>query len=110
MRTDDPFALQPECICTGCTLLDMQQTRHVHGDLHIVGRALVFNAVLHNNETYWVYERRGGIVLRAQFVVSVMDGAFFERRGVIAFDAASCVLNEPLIAKLRRAGVYWPTG
>lgn len=81
----------PICLITGCRLIVPQMGAHAWGDLHMVGTSFVFNAVLENGETAWEFTKpRTG-----DKEISIMDGApFFERRGVIVFDALHSVFNQ----------------
>lgn len=89
------------CIITGCELVAYGR-KWCHGDLHAVGGAYVFNAVLVNGETYWRYKDFPGderMILR-------IDGDYFERRGVIVMAQTAGVLNDRA-AKYVSTPVSW---
>ncbi len=79
------------CLITGCDLVDVAGGRWVHGDLHAVGGAFVFNACLHRKdclaekqvagETAWEYG--GGTEEGSKLLVLLPHAQTFERRGVI---------------------------
>jgi hypothetical protein len=78
------------CIITGAELFDEQSCRWVHGDLHRVGDAYVFNAVLdEKGEAAWTEGEPEG----TQRVLQV-HGYYFERRGLFVCDRTAASLNK----------------
>lgn len=87
---------QPRCIITGCTLFMEAYNRSVHGDLHMVGNTYVFNACLgEDGESFWNYDPKPLDELRQ--CALIVDGGFFERRGVIVIDNYDARLNTAAI-------------
>lgn len=80
----------PKCLITGCTLLDDNQERWVHGDLYLVGGCYVFNACMTKGESAWQY--RGAPADNTRILR--VSGDFFERRGVIVVDSEVTALNK----------------
>ena len=74
------------CLITGCALTFENEAKSVWGDLHRIGDAYVFNAVLIDGEARWQYGPDAACPnVMKQLVVSSRcppDG-IFERRGVI---------------------------
>lgn len=68
------------CIKTGCDLHVVNAGKWVHGDLHEVGGALVFNACVNDGEAAW----HVGEPPRPDD--AVQTNTYFERRGVIVLD------------------------
>jgi hypothetical protein len=88
------------CIITGCTL--RIGNKHVGGDLHQIGSAYVFNAILDGSSgANWLYDEPA-------FCTKEIDATeclqFFERRGVIIFDDRA-VLNDEALAYLAKASL-----
>jgi hypothetical protein len=84
----------PKCIITGCALVVPNAGRHVHGDLHVVGNAMVFNAVVDEGAAAWEYGDTDAVIASSRRVVVVDSNLYFERRGVFAFDKTSASFNE----------------
>lgn len=81
----------PRCLITGCELVAINTGAKAHGDLHQVGNAYVFNAVLdEHGETKWT---RGGTPTRSNWV-ALHTGDVFERRGVLVFALGDAALSE----------------
>lgn len=81
-----------ECIITGCGLLIPAEGKWAHGDLHMVGTCFVFNAAMHNGETEWTLRKVGEEV--SNRVIILDQPYYFERRGVIIFDAMHSHFNQ----------------
>lgn len=80
---------RPECLITGCALLLPRARQWAWGDLHRVGDAWIFNAVLDGRgETNWRYEE-----LYAVQRILIARGSYFERRGVIVIAGEAAYLN-----------------
>lgn len=78
-----------KCLITGCDLVDDNTGYWVHGDLHEVGGAYVFNCCLKDGEAAWTRGR-----YPAGRRLCVCTGAqFFERRGVLVVAAKDAQLN-----------------
>lgn len=82
-----------ECMITGCALRrEHFEHEYAWGDLHRIGNVWVFNAVLHNGETWWTHAlypdegKRRGIDLR-EFT------PYFERRGVWVIEGGMELLD-----------------
>lgn len=92
------------CLATGCTFLDPRYPRAVYGDLHLVGDALVFNAVLADGEAAWNYEPR---VLSTSRYFEFHPGPtgvdYFERRGVLVFPKDAARFSEALATYVQGA-------
>jgi hypothetical protein len=79
------------CIITGCVLRNGGQ--NVGGDLHRIGDAYVFNAIVtENGATRWVDDDTYSHYQRE--VDASGSVQYFERRGVVVFSRAGAVLNE----------------
>ena len=88
----------PECLVTGCALLDHDHDRMVWGDLHKVGGALIFNACLAAGETAWESPIK---IMSTTPSVSLLAGSTpFERRGVIVFSNLGVILNQAALDRL----------
>jgi len=81
----------PDCIITGCLFYDTADERHIVADLHRLGDCYIINGN-YSGRTDWVdgppppdhhYNK----------VVSVDNGAYFERRGMIVFTTRVAVFN-----------------
>lgn len=84
---------EPKCLITGCRFIDRAHLRHVWGDLHQSGSAVIFNAVLDGGEAAWSHDMAE--VGEHEKTVSVHPVfPFFERRGVIVFDKYNASFNE----------------
>lgn len=85
------------CLITGCTLRTGSQW--VGGDLHQIGTAYVFNAILRNGEAAWQFAERPHYTkeIDASFCAQ-----YLEKRGVIVFDQRA-VLNAEALAYLRKS-------
>lgn len=83
----------PQCLITGCGLLDSSHNRVVWGDLHCLGPVGIFNACLNpNHEAAWVGVEK---ILDSTPTVTLVQGQpIFERRAVIVFDLCSAEFNK----------------
>jgi len=83
------------CLITGCALVDLSESRVVWGDLHKIGGAYVFNAVLSGGEAAWQYGEDFNVPSHLKILtVNVADShCYFERRGVIIVSADAAELN-----------------
>lgn len=80
-----------ECLITGCKLFDENSGRQVHGDLHRVTGAYVFNACLEDGEAAWAYN--GGRPSDKLILTIHPETHFFERRGVIVVSVFGATLS-----------------
>lgn len=79
----------PECLITGCTLIDIEQGKQVHGDLHRLCDAYIFNACLNSKgEANWEYI---GVACNSR---AVFAEQYFERRGVLVFAVCLACFNQ----------------
>ena len=90
--------IAPECIITGCALVDQSggSERAVHGDLYRAGDTFIFNAVLNDKgEAAWRYDGadRNDSLAGDRRTAYIHAGEFFERRGVIVFSKQQAMLN-----------------
>lgn len=89
-----------QCLITGCDLLVPAEGKWAHGDLHMTGTCFVFNACLHNGETLWLYRDQIPLTIgtdpeepTARCII-LDQPYYFERRGVIVFDALHSHFNQ----------------
>lgn len=82
---------RPECLITGCALVDDRGQRWTWGDLHRVGDTWVFNSVLRDSETAW---RCDVLDDKSRRRILIVKGPFFERRGVIVIAGEAAYLND----------------
>lgn len=88
------------CIITGCALVS--DAACVWGDLHSIGSAYVFNAVLHHSDHQGQEAVRGEAAwqfgsLPPPLIKQIEykgSKPFFERRGVIVMAASYCEFNQ----------------
>jgi hypothetical protein len=91
--------MSPECIITGADLIDTAHRCAVHGDLHRLGDALIFNACLNvDGEALW-----RALPPQSDLVISARD--FFERRGVIVIRAADAEWSREAAEYIGRPGL-----
>lgn len=83
-------------LITGCDLVDPQENRWVHGDLHEIGDTYVFNAVLDNRgQSNWSYEDWDSVITsRALILHPAVNFRFFERRGVLVIAKSDATLTD----------------
>ena len=97
----DPKMNLPDCILTGCYFHDPLQGKFVRGDLHrLAGVYIVTANTVETSNTDWHY----GQPPSGDMIVSAMQSAYFERRGVIVFAAKVTEFNrraEEYLAKWR---------
>jgi hypothetical protein len=86
----------PQCLVTGCNVVDAAQRRWAHGDLHQLGGALIFNAVLGNGETNWNY----GSSPPGDVPCITALSPFFERRGVIVLRSSGVTANKAALDRM----------
>jgi hypothetical protein len=82
-----------KCIITGCDLVDTYGGFRVHGDLHVVGNAFVFNSTLNekgeaNREYCDPFKALAGPRMAIE-----VTGDYFERRGVMVINFEQVVPN-----------------
>jgi len=81
----------PDCILTGCYFHSPLEAKFVRGDLHRLGDCYIVTAnTVETNNADWLY----GQPPANDMVVSAMQSAFFERRGVIVFTTKVAVFNK----------------
>lgn len=93
------------CLITGCRLVVAGAGKHVWGDLHRAGEAIIFNAALNGRgEAAWEYDEawKGPATLVEKQVTFSPHFPYFERRGVIVFDHTHMVLNKVAENYIRR--------
>lgn len=78
---------EPQCIITGCDLLDLNRHATLHGDLFVFDGTFIFNAACDANNVPhpWLFEEPGARHVRVS--------RFFERRGVVVFRAQKSLLS-----------------
>ena len=83
------------CLFTGCTLHIPQEGKALHGDLHSIGSTYIFNGVLHGFDTAWMYgDEALELTKDTRRVITLREGrAYFDRRGVVVFQALDCKFN-----------------
>lgn len=83
-------------LITGCDVVDSQEHRWVHGDLHEIGDTYVFNAVLDNRgQSNWSYEDWDSVITsRALILHPATNVRFFERRGVLVIAKSDATLTD----------------
>lgn len=87
--------MRPQCVITGCTLVLTNERATVHGDLHLVGGAFVFNAVLNRNgDAAREHELCDEVMGSTRKCVAVDSNLAFERRGVFVFDGTAALPNK----------------
>ena len=85
-----------KCLITGCWLYSRSREMKVWGDLHQMGAAYIFNAVLdQDGEADWDFEE-----LPVESKALIMVGDYFERRGVIVVSAQAAFLNDEALEYL----------
>lgn len=90
--------ISARCIITGCALIDTEQGRQVHGDLHQLDDSYIFNACVNQvGEAAWEYDTSTNS--RAIYVAN-----YFERRGVIVFSIIAASFNQAAEDYLTKAG------
>lgn len=90
----------PECVLTGVDFYDPQEVRWVRGDLHRLGDAYIVTANTTNSHNCaWQY----GQPRPGDMVVTAMQAAYFERRGVIVFTTAVAMFNDAAEAYLKQS-------
>lgn len=81
----------PECVLTGCDFYDPVQIQWVRGDLHRIGDCYILTAnTTESHNCNWQF----GPSRPGEMVVSAMQAAYFERRGVIVFTKDVAVFND----------------
>lgn len=87
----------PACVITGCELISSRLGTKVHGDLHQLGDTWIFNACLNDNgEAAWDHS----VTIDKSCKALILDGDFFERRGVIIAATAAAILNDAALEYL----------
>lgn len=82
---------QPECILTGCYFNSPTEQKYVRGDLHELGDCYIVTAnIVETNNADWMY----GQPPAGDMLVSAIQSAYFERRGVIVFTKQVAEFNE----------------
>lgn len=83
------------CFITGCYLFEEEARKLVRGDLHRIGGAWVFNAVMEDGETNWLYVPSSYSVPQDLKIAIIRASAtYFERRGVIVISHSDVHLTE----------------
>jgi hypothetical protein len=81
----------PDCILTGCYFNSPLESKFVRGDLHKLGDCYIVTAnTVATNNADWIY----GHPPASDMVVSAIQSAYFERRGVIVFTTKVAEFNK----------------
>lgn len=82
---------ESQCVITGGEFFSPLDGRFVHGDLHKIGGAYVFNAVCdEDGKPAWKYAQPS----LGSLVIACRDGFYFERRGVVVFEEHNAEMND----------------
>ena len=83
----------PQCLITGCGLIDPSHNQVVWGDLHCLGPVGIFNACLNpNREATWVMVAK--LSDSTPTITLAQEQSIFERRAVIVFELGSAEFNK----------------
>lgn len=86
------------CILTGGDFIPTLSQRMIaHGDWHLIGTTLIFNAVTDKGgETLWT-ELKAGYPLAKRQAILYDRGKYFERRGIICIELPDALFNQSAI-------------
>jgi hypothetical protein len=91
----------PDCVLTGCYFNSPIEQKFVRGDLHKLGNCYIVTAnTVETNNADWKF----GQPPSGDMIVSAIQSAYFERRGVIVFTTQVAEFNkraEEYLAKWR---------
>jgi hypothetical protein len=87
--------LKPQCIITGCILVDTAYGRYAIGDLHELGGAYIFGANQTGGQIDWHYSH---VQHDGDRVITVNGNNTFVRGATIVVDKSDASLNDAAAA------------